>query len=399
MMKGFVMKRKTLFALRSLYPNVRWVKSSFAKLRVGRKSKYLLPDQLVMQAELDNSLKKELVGRCEDKWQKAFRAKKRACDRLLKSAPCYADRTDPDELRNDMLFCCFGYGFTPDEYLCYELEGQPYEARKSFISDIDRFRMVYQLNDIKDLQIFGDKARTYEAFSRYYGRDAVGIAGERDYPAFERFVKEHPVFVRKNAFESMGRSVEKMDFASSGLSMREFFESILSEDQQILEELVVQSPTLAALHPSSVNTIRCISFLTKHGVEMPFWFMKIGQKGSFVDNGGAGGILVGIDGETGRLNTNGYDEFNTMYEKHPDTGIPFIGYQLPDWEQLRALCREISGRIPSIRYMGWDLAHTDHGWIVIEGNSYSQMIGPQTVYKCGYKEKIGLLMKDVDLLF
>ena len=116
--------------------------------------------------------------------------------------------------------------------------------------------------------------------------------------------------------------------------------------------------------------------------------MKIGQGGSFVDNGGRGGILVGIDNQIGVLNTVGYDEFLTQYSAHPDTGVQFIGYQLPEWEKLLSLAVELSAQTPTVKYIGWDLAHTDQGWIVIEGNGSSQLIGPQIVWKKGIREEI-----------
>lgn len=377
-------------------PNAPWAKGLLAKYWIRKKTIFLLPETVVTDAESDSKRKQEIVEECRKKWKKkhAYQAKK--CESLLELAPCYAGRTDKDALLTDMLFCHFAYGFQADEYLCFELEGKTCAERRSFISDSDRFSFVYQYNDIKDLQLFNNKIRTYEHLHDFYGREAVGIKNADDYAAFEAFVTAHPVFVRKQVFESMGRSVEKVDISEKGLSTRALFDSMLKDGPQILEELVVQSAATAALHPASVNTIRCITFRTAHGIETPYCFMKVGQKGSFVDNGGAGGILVGIDRETGKLNTDGYDEFNRRYEKHPDTGIVFNGYQLPEWEKLQPLCRKAAEQIPSVPYVGWDLAHTDHGWIIIEGNSMSQMIGPQAVWKTGYKSEVWALLKDMD---
>ena len=380
-------------------PKSSWAKRLLAKYWIDKRTKVLLPADIVAAAEADPARKCETVEMCRKKWAKTYASLKRKSDALLNRAPCYVDRADRDALQTDIIFCFFAYGFQADEYLCYELEEKSEAERRAYISDVDRFAFVYRYNDVRDMQIFNNKIRTYECLHDFYGREAVGIENVEDFAAFEAFVTAHPVFVRKRAFESMGRSVEKMDYAASGLSMRAFFDKLLKDGPQLLEELVVQSAATAALHPSSVNTIRCITFRTAHGVETPYCFMKIGQKGSFIDNGGAGGILVGIDRETGRLNTDGYDELNRRYEKHPDTGIVFKGYQLTDWEALQPLCRKAAEMLPSVPYVGWDLAHTDQGWIIIEGNSMSQMIGPQTVWKRGYKAEVEGYMNDMDLVF
>ena len=52
--------------------------------------------------------------------------------------------------------------------------------------------------------------------------------------------------------------------------------------------------------------------------------------------------------------------------------------------------------MPSVRYIGWDLAYTkDNKWVVIEGNGMSQFIGPQTIWQRGIKKEVAAFMKDM----
>lgn len=55
--------------------------------------------------------------------------------------------------------------------------------------------------------------------------------------------------------------------------------------------------------------------------------------------------------------------------------------------------KELSAKALTVRYIGWDLAHTDQGWVVIEGNCSGQMIGPQIVFQRGFKEDIKKLLE------
>lgn len=73
----------------------------------------------------------------------------------------------------------------------------------------------------------------------------------------------------------------------------------------------------------------------KNGIIIPYVFLKVGRRRSFIDNGRAGGILAGIDKKTGIINTHGYDEFNNEFLKHPDFGITFQNYQFPYWKQIK----------------------------------------------------------------
>lgn len=302
---------------------------------------------------------------------------------------------DISESKIDILFCCFAYGFMPDEYFVYELQNKTGKDRKSYISDRDRYLLVYRMNDIIDMDIYLDKFRTYQHFIQYYKRDAVGIRKKSDKTKFLDFIKKHPVFVQKNVSLSRGKSVALVDINNVKYEPEEYFRRLISEGEFILEERVVQSPAMSKLNPSSVNTVRCITFNTPDGVKIGPCFMKVGQGNSFIDNGGAGGILVGINNKTGVLNTDGYDEFLNQYKVHPDTKTIFQKYQLPEWDSLIALAKEISQITPSVKYIGWDFSHTEKGWIVIEGNASGQMIGPQIVWKKGMKEEICKLLEGV----
>ncbi len=68
--------------------------------------------------------------------------------------PDTSKRPYMEELRTDVLFSCFAYGFAPDEYFAFRLEGRTLEERKSFMSDQERYLMVYQMNDVIDMDVF-----------------------------------------------------------------------------------------------------------------------------------------------------------------------------------------------------------------------------------------------------
>lgn len=391
-------KAKLIKKFVKLFPAGSFVRKAYNKKKYDANINRYMDKTAAEAAEKDVSLKVKAVEKFKTDFPGLAKKTQQAIEKQINRTPAYKGRENDKDLRLDMMFCKYAYGFEPDEYLCYELEGKSGEERRKYVSDLDLMCYVYRMNDRIDFMIFNDKAETYNFFKNFYHREVAAISSESDYPVFEKYVKSHPVFVKKHVFEAMGRSIELVDSEKCGKSIRELFDDYIAGGKFIVEEKVQQSSKMSVFNESSVNTIRCITYNTKKGVVVPYCFMKVGRKGSFVDNGGAGGILVGIDKNTGILNTDGFDEFNTKYVCHPDSEVEFKGYQLPDFEQALEISRKMSAMIPSVRFIGWDLAHTEKGWVVIEGNGMSQLIGPQIVWKYGVKSEVEKIVSDMDLI-
>lgn len=373
------MSLKTL--IRSYCPNIPFLRKSMSAAKVRSLKAIQLPEEQIGKAENSEVEKARVVASLRERWNAQY-------DKVVGMAQEHyskADRILDDGELQDILFCFFAYGFNPDEYLSYGLKAANLEKRLSYISSRDTNIIVYSLNDIVDIDLFYDKWKTYERFAEYYQRSAMLIDKESDHAAFARFIQAHPKFVKKAVRLSKGQSVALVD-ATGVDDSSALFAELLEGGRTILEEPIVQSNLMSKLNETSVNTVRCITLKTNEGVEVLYTFLKVGRKGSFVDNGGAGGLLVGIDKETGMLITDARDEFANAYPSHPDHGYDFKGLKLPEWDGLIELTKSISAGISGISYIGWDFAHTEHGWIVVEGNGGSQLIGPQIVFQEGIKQ-------------
>jgi hypothetical protein len=375
-------------------PNIPAIRNQFTAAKLREINRYTMAQEDVLAGENDPDQQGQIVARYAQQWPKYTQKLQEKLDEYVSRCDAVAQRSDLDALRVKVLFACYAYGFMPDEFFAFRLENKPMAERQSYISNRDRDNYVYHLNDIIDMDVFLDKYKTYEKYRRYYHREAVSVSKPADYGRFCDFAAKHPVFVRKNVGLSKGDSVELIDSESCGRSARQLFDEMLGQGRYIVEERVVQSAYMSRLNPSSVNTVRVMTFRTGRGVEIGPCFLKVGQGHAFVDNAGQGGIVLGIDVEAGTTATAGFDEFLAEYHRHPDTGVELTGIQLPDWEQARALSKEMSAQMPSVRYIGWDLAHTEDGWVVIEGNGSGQLIIPQIVWQRGFKADIDSLLQE-----
>lgn len=137
----------------------------------------------------------------------------------------------------------------------------------------------------------------------------------------------------------------------------------------VLQVPIVQHAALAALHPSSVNTLRVIT--VRDGREpRPFSrpLLRAGFGGSLVDNGNAGGLQAFVDPATGRAVGDAIMLRGGTLARHPDTGVAFDGFEVPHFHRAVELAVRLHGEVPGLHSVGWDLAITDDGPVFIEGN-------------------------------
>ena len=386
------------------------VKAALKKTKVGRSviakrninyysNQILLKPEEVRKGMESPEKQEELVAGQKKKFPEHWKQQNDRIDWLVASP--LNKKEDLDVLRNRMLFYYFSYGFTPSEFLAYDLADKTVYELKEYISDRGSVRYAHRINDTEAIALFFDKNRTYEVFKTYFCRDAVAIHTAQDHDSFCDFVKKHPVFVKKDARESCGRGIELVD--TTGFSAQEtkvLFDEYVTNGNVILEEKIKQSGELNVINQSTVNTVRCLTLVTKHGVIVPWCFGKLGRAGFFIDNGAAGGLLAGIDVQTGTILPDSCcDEFGNRYKTHPDNGLEIEGFRYPEWDEMIRICKEMATVVPGARWIGWDMAHTEKGWVVVEGNSVTEVIGPQSTLQRGIRKEFDDYLRDVQTVF
>ena len=139
----------------------------------------------------------------------------------------------------------------------------------------------------------------------------------------------------------------------------------------ILQYPVVQVDEMGTFNPHCVNTLRIATIQNDKEPEVFSVFLRMGREGSFVDNVGQEGIFVGVEKETGVLYDYGYSERNplTKFYAHPDTNTKFKGFTIPMYQQAVELALDTHRRcFFDFFSIGWDIAITPEGPVVIEAN-------------------------------
>ena len=134
----------------------------------------------------------------------------------------------------------------------------------------------------------------------------------------------------------------------------------------IFEKQIKQEKTLAQFNPDTVNTIRVLTYKN----EIISATVRFGAKGGFIDNLSKGGVAVNCDINTGELGEFGmriYD-INKYYE-HPDSKKKFKGFKVAQWDEIKELVNKTMQFLPYYTSVGFDIATTDEGPIIIEINT------------------------------
>ena len=286
----------------------------------------------------------------------------------------------------EMRRALWNFGMYYEEFCLFDCGGREDEYVSSFITELNRYEIYRKYNDRRDLPLFHDKWRVYQHYQEYYKRDVCPVICLNNRRGFLEFTKRHPRFIIKPLNKSCGYGIKMID--TSVESPEEQFVSFVKSGKYLCEELVTQHPVTGKLNPTSLNTVRIVTILENDHVRLFYPFLRIGRYGNIVDNGGTGRILVPIDPGTGKLNSIGRDELGRYYKEHPDSHISFQNIILPMWQDAVHLAEKLALIRPQNHCIGWDLAVTPDGWIMIEANIRGQFIGQQMVDCIGKRREL-----------
>lgn len=352
-----------------------------------------------VKLSVKNTIKANPLGKkARDLWQMRSFTKANAektfdefCIRGIDISP-----SDKDKIVKDMLTKAREYRFGFDEYFMYHFYNMPFAERRSYVSDRERIMYCERMNNMKNMIIFDDKAKTYEVYGKYYKRDLIEIfeSGEAEEKKFASFVSKHPKFIIKPFDGACGIGIKIINVKVE--EARERLKELLKEYPRgfVAEELIVQTGILHDIHPESVNTLRIPTIKYEDRTEIIHPILRCGRGSAVVDNGGAGGICCAIDVETGIVKSAA-DEKGNYYTVHPDTAIPLVGLTIPKWDEAKNLVKELANVLPDNHYTGWDLALTEEGWVLQEANDRGTFILFQITERHGFREEIERIVHEL----
>ena len=290
-------------------------------------------------------------------------------------------------LRLDIACCALRYNAGYIDYKIAEMYRLNGKQRKTVITRGKSNDIVRRMNDKAYWHFFDDKTQFDTLFAEQVNRDWVRADAAMTMEQLENFLNGKESMLYKPLEGSSGQGIQKFTKADWA-DLKSFREKLAQMGDGILEELVVQHPVMAGMCPTSVNTIRIATLLGDKQQGIVYAFLRIGN-GNVMDNVDCGGMAARVDLETGSLLTVAADKAGHVYDHHPMTGTPIIGFTIPYWEEAKAMCLKAMKKVPQMRFIAWDVAITEKGPVFIEGNSFPSHAIPQ--FAAHYPDGIGIL--------
>lgn len=260
------------------------------------------------------------------------------------------------------------HGTYYEEYDSYDFAHKTPAERRTYITDAYRNRVCRFINNPRQQAIIMDKYRTAELFADYYRREFMLCENDDQCDAFVHFGMSEGSLVAKPVDDCAGRGVELLHEVDEQGWRSQYRQMMSHRRRYIVEQRIVQHPLMARWNDSSVNTVR-INTILRHGdVRVLTANMRCGSCGCFVDNCAQGGYCANIDPVSGIIITSATSKGPEKYDRHPDSGIPFAGEQIPCWQQLLDSATACARRLPKLTYVSWDFALTSAGWTLVEAN-------------------------------
>jgi hypothetical protein len=84
-------------------------------------------------------------------------------------------------------------------------------------------------------------------------------------------------------------------------------------------------------------------------------------------------------------------QFGTLVSVHPDTGVVFKDFKIPYYEDAVKLVCQAHTFFYNVRSIGWDVAISELGPVIIEGNDNWEITSIQAIYGGKKKELINIM--------
>ena len=268
----------------------------------------------------------------------------------------------------DMIWCGFKYLAGYMDYVVFEFYNLNAKQRKTQVTRGINNQLVKQLNCKDSWYKFDKKDEFNRIFSDFLGRDWLDLE-KADAEQLNEFFLKHPKAIVKPRDGACGRGVEKISI-SDFESAQNLKDTCLANGQTVAEEIIVQNSKMNELFSNCVNTVRMVTITRNGKVNVVFCSIRIGAGNTIVDNLNSGGMAALVDAETGVITTDAADKNGIIYTHHPDTQTKICGFEIPFFKEGREAVEKAALIVTEIGYVGWDIAFTENGALLIEGNHF-----------------------------
>jgi hypothetical protein len=270
---------------------------------------------------------------------------------------------------SDILYCVYKYNIGIIDYFVFRFNEKSDGERSEWAGTGFMYEYQSRMNPKSARNILENKIAFLTHFHFFVKRTFFSLYQFKDNLDLAEKLLLNPSgrIVLKGSQGQAGTKVEVI--SCDAYSPKTLTKYMKKKKYDLAEEYVVQHHSLMELSPSGLNTIRLITQLTQHGVDFLGARLRVSVN-SMVDNMAAGNLAALVDIKTGEVRSAAVYSDITKEERtvHPITGKEIKGFVIPHWDKVTELAKKAALHVPDNRSVGWDIAITELGPELIEGN-------------------------------
>lgn len=301
---------------------------------------------------------------------------------------------NPNLMFVDTALSCLFFGSGLQDYINYKFYEKSYKERKDYATIGYQHKLYKIAANIEYAPFFSNKINFNNNFKDYVKRESLSY--ENSIEEVTEFIKKHKEIMKKPISGLGGASVEKVitKDIKDIKDINKFYDE-MNKNKYLIEEVVQQHKEWAKLNPTSINTLRVVTKCVNGKADVLFAVARIGSKNSVVDNFHSGGVGVKVNLKKGILEGKTIDKKNNESEYTPSTKIKVDGYEIPYWKEVIKMTKSAAKVNDKVNIVGWDVAITPTGPVIIEGNRGPGMDIIQVLLKRGVKPELEAVKKEI----
>lgn len=268
----------------------------------------------------------------------------------------------------DVMLASICYGASPNNYYYFGFYKMPAKKRKTYVTHKVSKQLIKRFNHPEYIFNFEKKQVFNHRFNDLIKRNYLDLSSytEDEFDAFYDAVKGDEKVIYKPTETAQGTGIVII-----GLKGKEALrETICPLDKNaVLEQWIHQDERVSAIYAGAVNCLRVITLLNDGKFYVLASNFTFGNAGHLIANASLNNLVCLPDLKTGVIQTDAQDIYGKLYEVHPVSKLKFKGFQIPYWDAVLSMCEDAARRIPQVGYIGWDIAISPEGPVIIEGNT------------------------------
>lgn len=261
-------------------------------------------------------------------------------------------------------FITQGTGYT--DYFRGDFINLTKEEKKTFATAKRFYKLIEYMNDEQYSIVLGDKLLFNEIFKEYLKRDFINLR-KSSVEDFKKFLSDKTTVFAKETNGECGHGISKIKVAEID-DVKALYDKLCKNNQYLVEDAIIQHEDLNQINPHVVNSFRIVTVYKDGKAKVISNALRINQDETDVI--GCTNDLYFSLGADGRIDSNVIDDYANVYDTHPMSGKKFKDVYINGVDEAFRMCEEAHIRLPQVRYIGWDIAFSVNGPVMVEGNEY-----------------------------